>query len=267
MGLIGAAFGFGFIAGPAIGGILAGADPYNADFKSPALVAAGLSLLAFLMTAAFLKESISTTQRAKISSLSYSNPFNQLWQSLCHPTLGKLLILIFLSTFVFAGLESTFAMWSRRSFGWGPEQNGYLFALVGLISAIIQGGLVGRLATIFGEKNLVLQGAISLAVGVLLIPFANSLTILLVAMLIACYGFSVITPSLNALVSLETSDADQGKVLGVTRSVSTLARVVGPAWAGMLFSMLGQDWPYFGGFMVMGIVIILTKLIYYPKKV
>lgn len=258
MGLIGAAFGLGFIAGPAIGGILAGSDPANADFQTPAFAAAGLSAIAFVMTIVFLKESLSAEAKQRLAETPRAKRFIQLRESLSHPTMGLLLILIFLSTFVFAGLESTFAMWSRRSFGWGPEQNGYLFALVGITSALIQGGLVGRLAKRFGERALVLQGAIALAIGVFLIPFAQNLPLLLVAMMIAGYGFSIITPSLNALVSLQASEDDQGGVLGVTRSASTLARVAGPAWAGMMFSVLGRDWPYFGGAIVMGVVIILA---------
>ena len=258
MGLIGAAFGLGFIVGPAIGGILAGSDPANADFQTPAFVAAGLSGLAFIMIIVFLKESLSTEARARLATLPRTKRLTQLRQSLAHPTMGRLLMLIFLSTFVFAGLESTFAMWSRRSFGWGPEQNGYLFALVGITSAVIQGGFVGRLAKRFGEKALVLQGAIALAVGVFLIPFADNLPVLLIAMMIAGYGFSIITPSLNSLVSLQASEDEQGGILGVTRSASTLARVAGPAWAGMLFSVLGRDWPYFGGAVVMIIVIVLA---------
>lgn len=258
MGLIGAAFGLGFIAGPAIGGILAGSDPVNADFQTPALAAAGLSSIAFIMTIVFLKESLSAEAKERLAATPRTKRFAQLRESLSHPTMGRLLILIFLSTFVFAGLESTFAMWSRRSFGWGPEQNGYLFALVGITSALIQGGLVGRLAKKFGERALVLQGAIALAIGVFLIPFAENLPVLLIAMMIAGYGFSIITPSLNALVSLQASEDDQGGVLGVTRSASTLARVAGPAWAGMMFSVLGRDWPYFGGALVMVIVIVLA---------
>lgn len=258
MGLIGAAFGLGFIAGPAIGGILAGSDPANADFQTPAFVAAALSGVAFLMTIVLLKESLSADAKQRLASQPRAKRFTQLRESLAHPIMGRLLILIFLSTFVFAGLESTFAMWSRRSFGWGPEQNGYLFALVGVTSALIQGGFVGRLAKRFGERSLVLQGAIALAIGVFLIPFAQNLPLLLIAMMVAGYGFSIITPSLNALVSLHASEDEQGGALGVTRSASTLARVAGPAWAGMMFSVLGRDWPYFGGALVMILVIVLA---------
>jgi DHA1 family tetracycline resistance protein-like MFS transporter len=180
------------------------------------------------------------------------------------------LALTFLSTFAFAGLESTFAMWSRRQFGWGPLQNGYLFAYVGVLSAFIQGGLVGRLARRFGEATLIIQGAIALAVGIFLIPFSNSLFVLLIAMTIAGYGFSVISPSLNSLISLQVGEDEQGGIMGVTRSASTMARFTGPAWAGFLFGSLGRDGPYFAGAIIMVVVALLgaraLKSIRRPEK-
>jgi DHA1 family tetracycline resistance protein-like MFS transporter len=149
-------------------------------------------------------------------------------------------------------------MWSRRQFGWGPEQNGYLFAFVGLLSAVIQGGLIGPLARRFGEARLIIQGAAALAVGVLLIPFSHGLPLLLVAMVVAGYGFSIVSPSLTSLISLQVGDDEQGGIMGVTRSAATMARFLGPAWAGLLFDTLGRDWPYFGGALVMAVVVGLS---------
>ncbi|MBT7505127.1 MAG: MFS transporter, partial [Rhodospirillales bacterium] len=123
MGMVGAAFGLGFIAGPAIGGILAGSDPSNADFQTPAFAAAGLSTIAFILTATVLKESLSIEDRQRAAQAVRVSRFRQIGAALHDPATGRLLLLIFLATFVFAGLESTFAMWSRRTYGWGPEQN------------------------------------------------------------------------------------------------------------------------------------------------
>jgi MFS transporter, DHA1 family, tetracycline resistance protein len=257
MGMIGAAFGLGFIAGPAIGGILAGPDPLNADFQTPAFASAGLSFIALALAIAFLKESLSPEIRASLAAKPPSQRMAQFKDALAHPKVGILIGLSFLTTFAFAGMETTFALWSERRFGWGPEQNGYLFAFVGLLSAIIQGGLIGRLVRRFGETRLVTQGAVALAIGMLLVPFASSLPHLLVAMAAIAYGFSVINPSLNSLISLQVGAEDQGGVLGVSRSGSTLARVAGPVWAGFLFSAFGMDWPYFGGAAVMVLIIVI----------
>ena len=178
-------------------------------------------------------------------------------QALTRPNVGLLIGLTFLATFVFSGLESTFAMLSRRQFGWGPEQNGYLFAFVGLLGAAVQGGMIGPLVKRFGEARLIIQGAAALAIGVLLIPFSTNLPMLIAAMVIAGYGFSVISPSLNSLISLQVGEDEQGGIMGVTRSASTMGRFIGPAWAGFLFGALGRDWPYFGGAIVMLGVVLL----------
>ena len=254
MGVIGAAFGLGFIAGPAIGGILAGPDPLNANFQLPALAAAGLSLTALVMAIFMLKESLSDELRRSLAGKSRARRAQQFRQALARPNLGLMIGLSFLATFVFAGMETTFAMWSERRFDWGPQQNGYLFAFVGILSAIIQGGLIGRLVNRFGETGLVVQGAAALAIGMPAIPFANSLAALLAAMAIVAYGFSVINPTLNSLISLQVGPEEQGGIMGASRSATTMARVVGPVWAGMLFAVLGMDWPYFAGAAVMLVV-------------
>lgn len=258
MGLVGAAFGLGFIAGPALGGILAGSDPLTADFQTPAFVAAGMSFLAFVLTVALLKESLPEDVRAKRMTQPRQSRFKQLKAAVAKPGVGMLILLSFLATFVFAGMETTFAMWSRRQFGWGPEQNGYLFAFIGIIAAILQGGAVGRLVKRFGEANLIVQGAVALALGMAMIPFSNSVEWLMAAMVVVAYGFSVINPSLNSLISLRTDATQQGQMMGVARSTTTMARVLGPAWAGMLFAMLGMDWPYYAGTAVMLVVAFLA---------
>tara|TARA_R110000772_G_scaffold268561_1_gene396143 strand:+ start:34362 stop:35567 length:1206 start_codon:yes stop_codon:yes gene_type:complete len=258
MGMIGAAFGIGFILGPAIGGILAGPDPLTADYRSPALAAAGLSLFALLLGLVKLPESLSAEVRARAAAMPRRRRLAQFADALRLPGVGLLMLLGFLATFVFAGLETTFAMWSRRAFDWGPEQNGWLFAYVGLLSAAVQGGLMGRLAKRFGERALLIQGAAALALGIGAIPFCTQVWHLLIAMAVAAYGFSVINPAYNSLISQQVPDTDQGGVMGVTRSATTLARVLGPAWAGILFAQIGRDWPYYSGALVMAAVLLLA---------
>ena len=100
--------------------------------------------------------------------------------------------------------------------------------------------------------------ALALKKNLIYFPFATELWMLIIVMLIAVYGFSVISPSLNSLISLETNEEDQGGMMGVARSATTLARVGGPAWAGTLFSVLGMNWPYFGGACIMAVVIVIS---------
>jgi len=258
MGMIGAAFGLGFIFGPAIGGILAGPDPLAADYRTPALASAGLSALALVLTALILKESLSPAARSRAAAMSAPTRWQRFKTALARPSVALLFGISFFATFVFAGMETTFAMWSFRTFGWGPQQNGYLFAFVGLLSAAIQGGMIGRLAKRFGEGRLVVSGSVALALGMLMIPFSTSLAPLLAAMVIVALGFSLLSPSLNSLVSLQVGADLQGGTMGVARSVTTLARIIGPGWAGAIFYFIGKDWPFFGGTIVMVGVIALS---------
>jgi DHA1 family tetracycline resistance protein-like MFS transporter len=261
MGVIGAEFGLGFIAGPAIGGILGGADPMQVDFQTPALAAAALSAIALIMTLAVLPESLPAEVRAQLASATPSERRQRFRAVFRTPGIGLLMAISFLTTFVFAGAEATTAMWTERQYGWGPQQNGYLFAFLGIVSAAIQGGLIGRLTRYFGETRLIMQGAAVFAIGMFLIPFSATLPILLVAVSALAYGFSVITPALNSLISRRVGATEQGAVLGAARSVTTLARVVGPAWAGVLFAGLGRHWPYFGGAVVMAVVLFLAVVL------
>ncbi|MBM3582383.1 MAG: MFS transporter, partial [Alphaproteobacteria bacterium] len=236
-GVIGAAFGLGFIAGPAIGGLLAGADPAMADYQTPAFAAAALSALAFVLTWFLLPESLSASTRATIRQR--ARGFAAPWrEALRRPRLNGLVGMMFLATFVFAGMESTFAIWSRRQFGWGPEQNGYLFAFVGILGAVIQGGAIGRLARRFGEGRLVTAGAILLALGLGAVPLARNVPVLVAAMTFAGIGFSLVTPALNSLISLEAAEHERGGIMGLARSATTLARVLGPACAGYVAGAL-----------------------------
>ncbi len=258
MGMIGAAFSIGFILGPAIGGILAGADPANADFRTPSFAAAGLSALAFVLGLVMLKESLSAEAKARIAAQSRVARMKALGDALRTPGIGILLVLSFLATFVFAGLESTFAMWSRRQFGWGPEQNGYLFAFIGILAATIQGGLMGRLATKFGVERLIFAGALALTIGLGWIPFVGSVPELVAAMTVAALGFSVTTPALNTAISVRGESDIQGGLMGVTRSATTLSRMTGPAIAGAAFGFIGLHSPYYAGAAIMLIVAVIA---------
>ncbi|MGB0681937.1 MAG: MFS transporter [Magnetovibrionaceae bacterium] len=260
MGMIGAAFGLGFIFGPAIGGLLAGSDPATANYAAPAFAAAAFSAIALILAVIRLKESLKPELRAEVAALSSQERRTRFRTALSHPAVMILIALNFLAVYVFAGLETTFSLWSNRSFGWGPLENGYLFAYVGLLSAFVQGGLVGRLAKRFGEVNLLRSGAGLLALGIGLIPWADSLWTLGAVMALVAFGFGLMTPVVNSLISLNVSETEQGGVMGVSRSASTLARVLGPIWAGYLFGQFGPDWPYHTGAVLM-IVVLLIALV------
>ncbi|MDB5405862.1 MAG: tetracycline resistance efflux pump [Rhodospirillales bacterium] len=256
MGVIGAAFGFGFIIGPAVGGALAGPDPLNPMLTLPAFAGAGLSGLAFLGTLLFLEESLPAESRRSAARV---GRLTAIAQALRRPDLRLLISLYFLIIFAFAGMETTFALWAKEQFGWGPSSVGYLFAYVGILGAVIQGGLIGRLTRRFGEERLLLAGTICLLLGMLGIPLASRVPYLFVATGILSIGFAMAQPSIASLISRRAAAHEQGEVLGVSQSAGSLARVVGPLVAGFLFATLGRDAPYFGGALVLACVVILGR--------
>jgi DHA1 family tetracycline resistance protein-like MFS transporter len=245
MGLIGAAFGLGFIIGPALGGLLAGANPQTPDVETPAWVAAGLSLVALLGVAVLLPESL------PLESRSSAPPSRSRWTAILsvlrRPVLSPLISIFFLVILAFSGMESTFALWAIGQFTWGPQQVGYVFAYVGILSAILQGGLIGRLTRLFGEKRLLPSGLASIGVGLLILPFSRSLALLAPAVSALAIGMGLTQPSLTSLISRQAGSEEQGEVLGVSQSVGSLSRVLGPAAAGFFFGELGRNAAFFWG--------------------
>ena len=260
MGLIGAAFGLGFIIGPALGGLLAGNNPATADIETPAWVAAGLSFLALWGVILFLPESLPVDLRGMHGGS--RSRLKAIWNVLGRPVLSRLILIFFLVILAFAGMESTFALWAIEEFGWGPGQVGYVFAYIGMLSAILQGGLIGRLARRFGEERLLLCGLALIGTGLLAMLFAHSIPRLAFAVSALALGMGLTQPSLNSLISRRAGREEQGEVLGVSQSVGSLSRVLGPAVAGFLFAQFGRNAVFFwGGVLVFGALLLSLMLV------
>ncbi|HEX5454747.1 MAG TPA: MFS transporter [Stellaceae bacterium] len=241
MGMIGAAFGLGFIIGPVIGGVVAGADIATADLRTPGLIAGGLSFVACLGALALLRESLKaprTPAHGRIAAIR---------AALARPVLARLLLVSFLVVLAFSGMETTFAWWAIAQFGWGPRPTGFIFFYVGLLSALMQGGLIGRLSKRYGEERLLLGGLVSIGFGLLVMPFARDLPLLILAMTALALGMGAMQPSLNSLISRRAGDEEQGEVMGVAQSVGSLSRIIGPIVAGGLFTEFGRSSPFLWG--------------------
>jgi MFS family permease len=246
MGMIGAAFGLGFTIGPWVGGVLAGADPTPADLQRPAFLAAGLSALAFILVIAILKESLPQAGVAP-----RANRWELARSAMHRPTLRLLILLFFAITAAFAGMETTFALWTKDAFGWGPEQVGWLFFFVGCVLIVVQGGMIGPLSRRLGEARLVLIGSASIAIGLAGVAIAANLAILLIATAFLALGMGLLNPSISSLISRQAGADERGGIMGVSQSGASLARVAGPAIAGPLFELLGRNAPYYTGALVM----------------
>jgi MFS family permease len=130
-------------------------------------------------------------------------------------------------------------------FGFNEVQNGYVFAYIGVIVVILQGGLVGRLVKRFGEKALVTVGALMLAVGLAFLPVAPTLAVLLLVLVPMAVGNGLTNPSLTSLISRTAANSSQGEVLGVGQSLASLGRILGPLWGGFAFQYLGTNLSYY----------------------
>ncbi|MBM3802136.1 MAG: MFS transporter [Acidimicrobiia bacterium] len=253
MGLIGAAYGLGFTVGPAIGGLLS-----HFGYAAPAFFASALSLANFGAAWWLLPESRDRSEKSRSMKLALS--WQRMRAGLKHPELGIFLILFFISTFAFANLEATFALMTARKFSFDARANGYLFAYIGVLITIIQGGLTGRLARRFGERRLIAVGLFCMIFGLGLLPYSLGLKSLLLVLLLLVTGHGATNPSISSLVSQTASTEDQGGILGVAQSLASLARILGPVWGGFTFDSLGFQYPYLTGSLFMAIAFGLSLM-------
>src|SRR3984893_14301439 len=256
MGLIGAALGLGFIIGPALGGLIAGNDQATADTVTPAWVAAGLSVLALCGVLLLLPESLPANLRDRAAGRSR---VGAVMDVLSRPILSRLILIFFLVILAFAGMESTFALWAIGQFGWGPRQVGYVFAYVGLLSAVLQGGLIGHLARRFGEERLLLGGLTLIGLGLLVMTLAYNLAVLVAAVTALALGMGLTQPSLHSLISRRAGAAEQGEVMGVSQSVASLSRVLGPFAAGFCFAEFGRNAAFLWGAVLVAAALLLAR--------
>ena len=174
------------------------------------------------------------------------------------PVLSRLILIFFLVILAVAGMQSVFAIWAMPQLGWGPRQVGYVFAYVGLISAILQGGLIGRLTQRFGEERLLVCGLALIGLGLLVLPFAHDIALLGAVLTGLALGMGLMQPTLNSLISRQAGTEEQGEVMGVSQSIGSLSRVIGPFGAGFCFAEFGRNSPYFLGAALTGIAVLLA---------
>lgn len=257
MGLIGAAFGLGFILGPALGG-----TAYRFGHSFPGALAAALSATALLLAWFTLPETWPPDRRARapVSASGWFRP-RHLGAALRHPQVGLLLVLFFLSTFAFANFESTFALLLLERFGLTMVQVTYLFVFIGVLAALVQGGLVGRLARRYGETRLIVSGAVLLLPSYLAMTAVASIPALLAVLPFLALGAGLVGPALSSLVSRLSAEDEQGGILGVYQSMASMARILGPFWGVYAFSRFGSATPYWTAAGTGALVLLLALVL------
>ena len=259
MGLIGAAFGLGFVFGPLIGGILSKYGYPVTGFGS-----AAFSFLAFLTTLIFLPETNTNVKKSK-ENVRKILDIGALKKVLTHPSLGILIILFFIQTFAMANIYGTFALIGYEHYHFTDMQNGLMYGILGLVSAIVQGGLLKLFTKYMDQKLLLKFGSITMMLGLALIPYGIDFAGLAVIVSLLSLGSGILQPTLLSMISTIAPNTEQGITLGTNQSMSSLARVLGPFWGGFVFQYLGYQWPFLTGGIVL-LFIVGASFFYIPKK-
>lgn len=237
MGMIGAAFGLGFIFGPAIGGALS-----HWSYSLPAFFGCVLSATAMLTTIFMLPETLTRGQAHK--SVKRQIGPRAVFKALTHPHLRMLFFIFFIFTLVFSCYETSFPLLALQKFHYNPAQIGFWFAYVGVLAAAIQGGLIGRLAKKMGERKLIMIGLFLTFFGTLFIPYSSSAVRLAGLLMFLAVGTAITNPSLSSFISLSVDPAEQGSTLGMSQSLSSMARILGPIWGGFAMQRWGYSFPF-----------------------
>jgi len=240
LGLIGMAFGLGFVAGPLLGGLLVSL-PVGPDWsiRIPFLVAGGFSALAAVLAWAWLPESRPTGRKpARVAT------WRGITNTLGTPRVGRLVVVGALVALAFAALEGTFSLYLAARLGWSSRDAAFGFAGLGLVVAIVQGGMIRRLVPRFGEPRLIIIGAATLAAGLAVMAAARGPGLLALAVVLVGVGQGLASPTVSGLLSRLTPDDDQGAVFGTYTSAQTLARLVNYMAANLLLARFSAAAPF-----------------------
>jgi DHA1 family tetracycline resistance protein-like MFS transporter len=257
MGLIGAAFGLGFIVGPALGGVLS-----RFSMQAPFLFAAGLALTNAAALWFFLPESLPPQARGHARS---KLALRELYAGPNGDQLKLAMATYFVATVAFSLLTATYPLFTERRFGYGAEQNGYIFAFQGLLGAVLQGMMLGWLVKRFKEKPLIIAGALVLSAGMWLLPSSATIAMLLATTAVTGLGHGLLAAPLNGIASKAVDERAQGRAMGAMQSAASLARIVGPVLGGALLhadaagstSQFGRT-PYWAGACIMMLALALS---------
>ncbi len=252
MGMFGAAFGIGFILGPAMGGMLS-----QFGFAVPAFVAAALAFINLLTVFFWLPESLTDERRAELATQKKANiSFASLVAALNHPKVGSLLWVRFGFAIAFNSFQTVFPLYVLNKFGLGAQQTGYILAYLGIVLVVMQGGLIGPLSARFKESNLIVTFLGFALVGMIGWAVASSIPFLLIAMFPMAVGAGSFNALINSSISKAVTRDEVGGMLGLGAGLESATRVVMPALASYLLGAYGTSTPGYMGSAVLAIVVV-----------
>jgi len=257
LGMIGAAFGLGFIIGPAVGGLLS-----NISYSVPAFVASGLSFINLLLITFWLPESLTVDRRAQLTQRKPALSFSALLQALKHPLTGPLLITRFLYSLAFVILQSIFSLFALKRFNMSVVATGFVLTYVGVISVITQAWLVGKLSQRFRDTILIESGLLLLALGLLVWAFAPNIPILVVSVTPSALAGGILNTIWASARTKTVEPQEVGGILGLSTSVESATRVVSPLLGGFLLERISYWAPG-----VLGAVLLFISFAYVLRTV
>jgi len=234
-GLIGAAFGLGFILGPALSGVLA-----KVSYTAPIWVAAAVTLVATIMASVWLPE---TVHRAHAGTGDW-NPFRYLPEMIRRPVVSRVLAIDFVYWLSFAVFQTTFALFVAQRFKFDVSQTGYLFAGFGVLGAIIQGGFIRPIVHRLGDRQTFMMGLLFGAFGLIASALSHSVMLFVASLVPLAFGIGFGHPTVASLVSLAGRGDEQGRVQGAASAVESLGRTIGPVWGNASLERFGESVPY-----------------------
>ena len=246
-GLIGAAFGLGFIFGPALSGVLA-----KVSYTAPIWAAAALTLVATAMAWLWLPETVHRTQAGT------GNPFRYLPALLQRSRVRRVLIIDFLYWFAFAMFQTTFALFAARRFGFDAPQTGYFFAGFGVLGVVVQGAAIRPIVKRLGDKPTFLLGLTFGAIGLVAAALSHSVTMFTLSMVPLALGIGFGHPTMSSLVSLVAGREEQGRVQGAASAVESLGRTIGPVWGNASLQRFGESTPYLSAAALLLLTFLIT---------
>jgi MFS family permease len=232
MGLVGAAFGLGFVVGPAIGGVAA---HYGGPLAA-GLVAAGLCLANFVSAYFILPESLAAEHRTARPLVDTEH----LVRGLTDPRMRPAFLVFAIVPFAFSGYIVSLPLFAGQAFGWRERELGWFFTTVGMVSAVVQGWAFGRISRRTGDRPLIVWGLLGMAVAIGVIPLAPAAGWLYGWAAVLALSNSVATPAITGLVSRLAGFSEQGAMLGAAQSLSALGRLTGPLLFGAVFDRWGS---------------------------
>jgi len=237
LGMIGAAFGLGFMIGPAVGGALSAGERYAV----PAAFAAGLALLNWFAVLFLLPESLTAEARARLARRPARGVLSpaELWRALHRPRFGPLVHTRLFYGLAFAAFTGVFALYAQYRLGLSATQTGYVLAYVGLLSVLVQGVAIGRLTRRFPENRLILGAVALLGISLLGWALAPNLPLLLIVLVPTALASGVLNTVINSAITKSVYSEEAGGALGLATSIEALTRAIGPAGGGLVLQLLG----------------------------